>query len=273
MTSTDDDGVGARCDLHRRQRDLRREGVDTRLFVYEAGAFTAEPLGIGYAGVQDPDHGERRQGHACTSSALRRHEDREDGLGGGGGSESAEDRRQWLITARPRPGDLGALSAPMADRTHWVCATAGATDPGRADEPLVAQSARAPVSGTDEAAAAFAGDRRLLIAVAALGLRVTASGTHGSSRSGRSAAGKDLQDLQTQAQQLVGSWRSASSGDLNVRHVHGRSAAGARRVDLDPRRPRRSQLRSRSSGLRRTRRFDFVPPRGREPPRSGFGLH
>ena len=54
---------------------LNAESADPEFFARRPRRSSPEPLGVGHAGLQDPDHGERRQGHPLLRVPLHRRQD------------------------------------------------------------------------------------------------------------------------------------------------------------------------------------------------------
>ena len=162
----------------------------------------AEPLGVGNAGLQDPDHGQRRQGHPLLRVPLRRRDD-----GQGGRPWSAPTRKcseidgKWLITSSGRsPDDACVLTG---DAGRHLGRAARPRRPGRAGESARSGSQPGAVGYGRSCSSPSQPSRSCWSLVAVLGLRVLGqSNARIESLGTLQLRATTYQDLQTQAQQL-----------------------------------------------------------------------
>src|SRR5438477_9290655 len=237
----DDVALDEGRDLQHRHEDPERCVTDPEVLRDGGPVLAREPLGLGYAGLQGPDHGERRQGDDLLRVPLRRREDAEGRRHRRRRSERPEDQREVADHER-RLGDPDAQTL------------------SRADNPLVRAVGRAPVTVRTKLLVAFVGIAALLVAVAVLGLRVLGqSNARIESLGTLQLRAATYQSLQTQAQQLRQLLALRTAGDPSLNTYLGTSIAptghGWVRVDQAIR-ASLSQL----GPATNESRFGFAPP-------------
>ncbi len=146
--------LGAGRDLHGRWRAVRGQGADPQVLRGRGPFQPGERLGLRHAGVQDPDHRQRRQGHPVLRVSLHRHGDGQARQHRRRRPGRAEDRRQMADY------DLGG-STGHARKPDAGAGVRGRRSPQDRGEPPSGAPRRAdPDLGADEAPRLVRADRR-----------------------------------------------------------------------------------------------------------------